>query len=190
MPITIRPAPHGANEFSSSAKPADNSWQLLKRTCPKESRRVKDQQIIQSSFEKLVPESNVHSSKNGFVDGAVAAYCDHQHLVIRPDDVWITILSQFSIYVNENSEKLRDHFVAHEGKKSLDIDGHDKDIQGKSKFGNFTVDWGKFTYKMTQMISNNVKDPTLKDWILPSFTTTTKVDQAVASIMMMATLQK
>ena len=40
------------------------------------------------------------------------------------------------------------------------------------------------------MIAGNIKDASLREWILPQFSTTTKVDQAVASIMMMATLQK
>jgi len=61
------------------------------------------------------------------------------------------------------------------------------DIKGDAIFG---VDWGKFSFKMSKMIASNIKDPSLREWILPSFTTTTKVDQAVASIMMMATLQK
>jgi hypothetical protein len=43
---------------------------------------------------------------------------------------------------------------------------------------------------MTRLIEENIKDPSLREWILPSFTTTTKVDQTVAAILMMATLQK
>jgi hypothetical protein len=43
---------------------------------------------------------------------------------------------------------------------------------------------------MSQMIANNIKDPSFREWILPSFTTTTKCDQAVASILMMSVMQK
>lgn len=42
---------------------------------------------------------------------------------------------------------------------------------------------------MTQLIAENVKDPSLREWIIPSFTTTTELDRAVAAIMMMATMQ-
>jgi hypothetical protein len=38
-------------------------------------------------------------------------------------------------------------------------------------------------------IEENIKDPSLRTWFMPSFTTTTKVDQATASIIMMATMQ-
>ena len=43
---------------------------------------------------------------------------------------------------------------------------------------------------MSKLIAGSIKDPSLRSWILPCFTTTTKLDQAVASILMMATLQK
>jgi hypothetical protein len=43
---------------------------------------------------------------------------------------------------------------------------------------------------MSQMIANNIKDPSFREWILPSFTTTTKCDQAVVSILMMSVMQK
>lgn len=39
-------------------------------------------------------------------------------------------------------------------------------------------------------IEENVIDPTLREWILPAFSTTTKSDQATASIIFMATMQK
>ena len=40
------------------------------------------------------------------------------------------------------------------------------------------------------MIENNIKDPSLREWFLPAFSTTTKADQATASIIMMSTMQK
>jgi hypothetical protein len=63
------------------------------------------------------------------------------------------------------------------------------DIKTRDGSGVFGVDWGKFSFKMTKMIAENIKDPSLREWILPTFTTTTKDDQTVASIIMMATLK-
>lgn len=54
----------------------------------------------------------------------------------------------------------------------------------------FGVDWGKFSFKISKMIANNIKDPSFREWILPGFTTTTKCDQAVASILRMSAMQK
>jgi len=187
MPITINPAPHGANEFHAYT-PVANARELLSQSCPKEIKKIKNDHIIQTSFQDVTSETNIYPSQNGFVDTVVKAYNEHQHLEIRPEDVWFSILSQLNIYINENAEALRDMFVSHQGQKYLEISGEDSDIQGKSTM--FGVDWGKFTFKMTKMIEDNIKDPSLREWILPSFTTTTKVDQAVAAILMMATFQK
>ena len=126
------------------------------------------------------------NKQSGFVNAAILAYNQHYKLIIRPEDVWFSILTQLNAYINANAEELRDIFVAHEGKKGLELHVS-KDIQGTALLG---VDWGKFSFQMSKLIAENIKDASLRDWILPTFTTTTKVDQAVASIIMMSTMQK
>ena len=102
-------------------------------------------------------------------------------MVIRPEDVWLTILIQFSFYVNAHAEELRDSFVAHEDKKELEIVFHS---------GNrFTVDQSLFARRMTELMHDNIVDSELRTWILPSFSTTTLNDITVASIIMMGTLK-
>lgn len=59
----------------------------------------------------------LHVRTGGLVHAIEAAYSFHRHLVLRPDDIWMAILTQFSMYVDKNAEQLRDHFVSHEGKK-------------------------------------------------------------------------
>lgn len=186
MPVTVKPAPHGANRFNPSFPGVADAKTLLKQACDTEVEKMKTDNLIQSTFENITSDSNIYSQRNGFVDGAVMAYNTHLHLDIRPDDVWISILAQLNIYVNKHAEELRHMFVDHQGQKHLEI-FELSDIKGNAKFG---VDWGKFSFKMSKMIADNIKDPSLRQWILPEFTTTTKVDQAVASIMMMATLSK
>jgi len=99
--------------------------------------------------------------------------------------------------VNAHSEELRSSFVAHEGQKQLTV------------FGNgtrYTVDFGQLAQQMTKRIGENVRlsslvrvqvqtdrvqvvDPSLRDWILPSFSTTTDNDTVVSAVLMMATLK-
>jgi hypothetical protein len=122
----------------------------------------------------------------GFVNGAIRAYNEHYKLVIRPEDVWFSILTQLNAYINANAEQLRHLFVSHAGQEDLQIIDLN-DIKGNAMLG---VNWGKFAFKMSKMIADNIKDPSLREWILPTFTTTTKCDQAVASILMMSTMQK
>lgn len=47
-----------------------------------------------------------------------------------------------------------------------------------------------FAERMGRLLEKNVVDPELREWILPAFSTTTREDEVVASILMMGTLQK
>jgi len=138
--------------------------------------------IIQSSFHELNPSSPpIIPYGNGLVDGITRAFQQDLHLVLRPDDIWLSILTQFSMFVNGNSEHLRTQFVAHEGKKELTIDARPHQMGD--------IDMGKFAQAMTQLIQENVVDPHLRELIIPNFSTTTDDDKSVAAIAMMGTLK-
>ncbi|KAE9400003.1 hypothetical protein BT96DRAFT_819846, partial [Gymnopus androsaceus JB14] len=122
----------------------------------------------------------VHA-KNGLVHTLLKAYSNHHAVSIRPDDVWITILTQFSIFVNANAEALREKFVAHEGKLELDV------FEPGTRH---TVNFGNMAKRMTGMIRENVKDGAICDWILPNFSTTTNNDLIVSSVIMMSTMSQ
>jgi hypothetical protein len=133
MPVTINPAPNGASEFRCFNNPVANARELLSQSCPKENKKIKNDHIIQSSFKDITTKTNVYPANNGFVDTAIKAYNEHQHLEIRPEDVWFSILSQLNIYINEHAEELRDMFVAHKGQKHLEIKSENfGDIKGNS----------------------------------------------------------
>ncbi|KAF8183752.1 hypothetical protein K438DRAFT_1838539 [Mycena galopus ATCC 62051] len=106
------------------------------------------------------------SQGNGFVNTVLAAYNEHRALVIRPDDVWLTIISQFNFFVNANAELLRANFGTR-----------------------YDVDFGAMSRQMVSLIEKNVVDPTLREWAMPGFTTTTVNDTTVAAVLMMATLK-
>ncbi|KAJ7024064.1 hypothetical protein C8F04DRAFT_1270736 [Mycena alexandri] len=122
---------------------------------------------------------DVRPSPNGFADTIIAAYSQHHDLVLRPDDVWIAILTQFNFYINANAELLRANFVTHEGKIQLHIE---TDIFEE-------MDFGGLAREMVGLIHKNVVDPTLRAWVLPDFSTTMMNDTTVSSILMMATLK-
>ena len=177
MPATIKPASHGANSMDSGSYVQD-PLELLKRTCPEESKACRE--LLQSSFGPKI-QSSIDASRNGFVKGAIHAYNRHYHLRIRPEDVWFAILSQLSLYINAHAEELRGLFVAHEGKRELVLE----------YFGTrYTVDFGLFAKEMGELIEQNVVDPELRRWMMPAFTTTTKSDIIVASILLMGSTQK
>lgn len=191
--VVIKPVPHGANALSmntlfTNIPPVKNPLELLAQVCQLDSRKVTCN-IIESSFEDLdEPKEEVYGCKNGFVDTVIKAYSNHHHLVLRPDDLWIAILTQVNIYVNIHAEEFRDMFVRHEGRKDLTVRFAERSDMEHTAIAD--AHWGKFAYKMTELLAEHIRDPSLREWILPQFSTTTKTDQAVASIAMMATMKK
>jgi hypothetical protein len=135
--------------------------------------------MIHSSFTDLSNSTtpSIYASSNGFVRGAISAYNQHHHLVLRPEDVWFSILTQLNLYINKNAEELRHMFVTHEGKKELKVKRLD-------------YEWGEFAKTMTHIMAANIVDSSLREWIMPSFTTTTDTDRVVASVVMMGALQE
>jgi hypothetical protein len=51
------------------------------------------------------------------------------------------------------------------------------------------LDYGLFARRMTGLIQENVKDPDFRDWIMPTFSTTTVDDRSTAAVLMMGSLQ-
>jgi hypothetical protein len=115
---------------------------------------------------------------NSFVMSAFQAYSSHHNLVIKPDDVWLAICTQFANYVNGNAEALRDQFVDFEGKKELTVQGG-----GTLK----TANYQQLCQDMTVQIAKNIKDPSVREWVLPDFTTTTDTERMVGAVLLMAT---
>lgn len=98
-------------------------------------------------------------------------------MVLRPDDVWIAILTQLSFFVNGEgrAEELRNRLVGRKGQEGLTIET--KDGLDTIKFGDVVcVAAGKTGARSA-----------LRDWMVPDFTTTTTTDRAAASIIIMAT---
>lgn len=120
-------------------------------------------------------------SQHGFVRAVFHAYSEHHHLILRPEDVWFSILTQLNFFINAHAEELRSLLVAHKGQKELTI------IDAGTIH---SVDFGKLAIRMTEVIEENILDPELRTWIMPAFSTTTDSDRVVAAISMMGTMQK
>ncbi len=181
MPVTLITAQHAARKWmQGTQRPIASKEQLLEHSCPNQHRESK--WIIQSSVsQKLFDETHIAASKNGFVWATIDAYSSHHHLTIRPEEVWFSILSQISFYINAHAEELRSYFVDHKGQKELEV----------REVGTIhTVDFGLLAQRMAGLIQENVKDPELQTWIMPNWSTTTDNDRTVAAILMMGSMQK
>ena len=184
MPVTVHPAGHSANPINTksgqirSKAPSSSARDLLRGACTNESPSCAE--LLQSSFGRSYITRTIYASSNGLVNSAIMAYNEHHHLKIRPEDVWFAILSQLNFYINAHAEELRSMFVAHEGQKELTL----------QTCGNrYTVDYGVLAKRMGGLIEENILDPELREWMMPSFSTTTKDDTIIASILLMGATQ-
>lgn len=112
---------------------------------------------------------------NGLVGGLLQAYNGHYDIVLRPENFWIAVLTQFSNYVNANAEALRSKLVSHAGTKELTVEG--------LLVSGMVLD-------LTTQIASNLKDAAIVDWVMPDFTTTTPSDRVVCGVTLMATMQQ
>jgi len=103
MPVTIplntsnKPLePLSATLKSRSKSTVD---EYIRSVCPNQFQVCKE--VLQSSFDPRVGggsslEGMMKVRGGSLVDVSVESYNQHHHLVLRPDDIWIAILSQLS----------------------------------------------------------------------------------------------
>ena len=115
---------------------------------------------------------------NGFLGTLLQAYNSHLDVVLRADDIWITILTQLSYFVNAHAEKLQSRLVGFSGKREL-IVHQNGDV--------FTADWPKMFAQLQVKLIDNVKDD-LK-WMTEPFSTTTPIDELVFRGALLSTYQ-
>lgn len=115
---------------------------------------------------------------NGFVFTALNAYVSHYHLEIRPDDVWLCILTQLCTYMKVNCDDLCLHqtFVKHQGMAPLVLA---YDISYES------LDHAKYANDVLRLLKDNITHPQFVDWIIPAFSTSNLDDEVAAAIVAM-----
>lgn len=144
----------------------------------------KSQLVRSREGARIVRATNVQNTVppdlgNGFVGSCFTAYNMHYHLVLSPDDVWVTITTSLARYVDANAKRLRDVFVSHEGKKKLVVFGG----------GTFeTADYDGLIDRISEKIDQNTKDD-IRAWVECNFSTTTKVSRTVSKVVLMGALK-
>jgi hypothetical protein len=131
MPVTIKINADLAPECCRSRDAPTTAREALFQTASGTRKSVKE--LLQTSI-KDSELPYMFCTSNGFVYGCLEAYNQHHNLVIRPDDVWLTIMAQFAVYVDKNHEMMREHFIGgKKGKKQLTVRA--TDCQGSVDFG-------------------------------------------------------
>ena len=136
--------------------------------------------IITFSHDKsleLIVDADVHP----LVHAVHAAFGDHRPLVLTPDIIWITIAQGFAQHVNNNAEKLRSHFVQHEGKQTLAVEIIEIPKSAQR--------WSDLIQEWSLQIRDRV-GVDLYRLLECTFSTTTPITQTVSHVVMMDTFQQ
>jgi hypothetical protein len=114
---------------------------------------VPDVNLIRGSL--LQPNVATPATNKGLVGTVLAAFNTHQNLQFWADDIWISILAQFTAYINgRGGKELRSKIVDFEGQKALEV----------TSPGNiYSANYGAMNLAFLEKIAANIKDPTLRD---------------------------
>ena len=195
MPVTIRPSPatvgHNKDDIASPgggggavARALSSNW--IKENGSNESPKswlsmsvVRDW-LNSSTSTKTDREHFVIPYNNGLVEGIIRAFQQDLHLVLRPDDVWLAILTQFSLYVTAHAEEYRSKLVNHNGTEGFMVENLRKESYWKIAD---MID--EFVPKMKEKMASQ----DVYDWLVPRFSTTKEHDMAISTMIMMATMR-
>jgi hypothetical protein len=109
------------------------------------------------------------------------AYCQHLPLVLTPDCIWYCIASAVAIYINKNSEEVRNNFFNHADNEKIEM-RRDSFVLSSTNPWNEMVD--EFTEKIKEKTQNNIVDV-----LQPDFTTTNEVTRVVSQIVIMDSME-
>lgn len=114
-------------------------------------------------------------SKVSLVRLAIEAYNTHNGLIITPDAIWVSILSQVALYFSHNSEEIRYKYVSFKNKKEINvIVNSDEEIISK----------------LSTRIDEEILDKNFKTWVETKFSTSTEKIQLVKKTMMLGIFKK
>merc|ERR1711963_1270550 len=122
----------------------------------------------------------------GLLSTIYEAYGNHYNLRTGPEDWWYTIIQTVALAIDENSksDKVRQFFVQHEGKKELEV------IVGPPPLNLDNVDYTWLFDQFSQKIEENINVPEYVQQMIPDFSTTTSVHRIVSQITLMTSVQE
>jgi len=122
----------------------------------------------------------------GLLSTIYEAYGNHYNLRTGPEDWWYTIIQTVALAIDENSksDKVRQFFVQHEGKKELEV------IVGPPPLNLDSLDYTWLFDQFSQKIEENINVPEYVQQMIPDFSTTTSVHRIVSQITLMTSVQE
>ncbi|CAG8474065.1 7016_t:CDS:1 [Ambispora leptoticha] len=124
---------------------------------------------------------------HGFVAAIHQAYNHHQHLRLKPDDVWLTIAQGVSQHINLNAERFRSYFVEHEGKQEIAVFANDV-----LNYANNILegDWPEVINRLEKQTSEKIKKVDLSKILECDFSTSTMAAKTASHVILLDALKK
>ncbi|KAM7443330.1 hypothetical protein ABFA07_007806 [Porites harrisoni] len=112
----------------------------------------------------------------GMFAAVCTAYSHHYRLRTSPDDWWFCVIKRVACAIDQNSSKasVRNLFVDHEGKKTIEVQVEDLTI--------YTVDYNFLFDQITKQLKENLKVSEFVDGVTADFGTTSAVQKIVSQI--------
>ncbi len=161
--------------FYQAPLAAKSANDLLRNSAPNEFFNSSAEILMSTYSATNFGQSDLFASSDSFVRGSIQAWSQHLHLVIRPDEVWFTILTQMNFYMQSHAEQVRDIFVSHKGQQTIYIED---------------TNWYSVLFQFQFEIQKRVKTDWLLKWIQPNFSTTTQDDLMTSNILMMGLMKQ
>jgi hypothetical protein len=175
--VTIIPATfHLPRQHNNTENAVSSEYELLIQSIPSLASNGTKLSLngmgLWGSLAGVNKTHGIHPLQDSFVRGAIDAWAQHQHFVIRPEAVWFTILTQLNFYLanHRDSIEVRDK-ILHQHNMYLSILSY--------------IDVGLTTYgavknEMAHALKQNF---TTYSFIQPNFTTSTQSDKHLANLI-------
>lgn len=132
-----------------------------------------DVQVLMGVFDDSTFQTanQVLPSSESFVRGALQAWAEHLHLVLRPDEVWFTILSQLFFYVGSHRNETAGIY--------------DPPLPGTEPMTLTDFEWFRVIQDFKYEAESHCRASWLMLWAMPNFTTSTVVDEMTSTVFML-----
>lgn len=187
--VTVIPATfYPPKQFRPLSSPVSSELELFVQSYPKIGRsKPKTDEYIAAHLSSAIrsypitKDSGIYPLQDSFVRGAIDAWVGNQHFVIRPENVWFTILGQLNLYLsnNQGSNEVRDKIeyqkkVIFDSRRYMTADNYE---YGEYKYNIFKIlDWetrGRFKTTVTY------------SWLQPNFSTSKQYEDAIVANLLL-----
>jgi len=134
----------------------------------------------------------VSVGSNSFLEACMTSFAQHLPLGLSPDHIWTLITYAFAKHVDKHAEELRSNFVAHEGKKTLEVrtpDTFQLSERNNPDTGSTDKEWEAFVFpEFSKQIKTHIGEDT-HSLLTGDFSTSTPASTACSEIVLMSAMK-